>query len=34
LMIPALRDAVRGVIRNKLDSSFKDIYAYLRLSSL
>jgi len=34
LMIPALRDAVRGIIRNKLDKSFKDIYTYLRLSSL
>ena len=34
LMIPAVRDAVRGMIRNKLDRSFKDIYTYLRLSSL
>jgi UPF0716 protein FxsA len=34
LMIPAIRDAVRGILRNKLDKSFKDIYAYLRLSSL
>jgi UPF0716 protein FxsA len=34
LMIPALRDALRGVIKNKLDKSFKDIYTYLRLSSL
>jgi UPF0716 protein FxsA len=34
LMIPALRDAVRGLIRSKLDRSFKDIYTYLRLSSL
>ena len=34
LMIPALRDALRGVIKNTLDKSFPDIYAYLRLSSL
>ena len=34
LMIPALRDALRGLIAKKLDKSFKDIHAYLRLSSL
>ena len=34
LLIPALRGALRGVIKNKLDTSFKDIYTYLRLSSL
>jgi len=34
LMIPALRDAVRGMIGKKLEKSFNDIYAYLRLSSL
>ncbi|HYW83979.1 MAG: FxsA family protein [Spirochaetia bacterium] len=34
LMIPALRGVVRGLVRSKLDRSFKDIYAYLRLSSL
>jgi UPF0716 protein FxsA len=34
LLIPALRDALRGIIKRKLDRSFKDIYQYLRLSSL
>jgi UPF0716 protein FxsA len=34
LMIPALRNAVRALLSSKLDRSFKDIYAYLRLSSL
>ncbi len=34
LMIPALRNTFRDIIKNKLDRSFTDIYAYLRLSSL
>ena len=34
LMIPALRVRLRGSIRNRLEKSFKEIYQYLRLSSL
>jgi UPF0716 protein FxsA len=34
LMIPALRNGLRGIIKNLLEKSFKEIYSYLRLSSL
>jgi UPF0716 protein FxsA len=34
LMIPALRDGLRGILKSKLEKSFKEIYQYLRLSSL
>lgn len=34
LMIPALRHSLRGIIKIKLEKSFKEIYSYLRLSSL
>jgi UPF0716 protein FxsA len=34
LLVPALRDGLRRIMKDKLDKSFKDIYEYLRLSSL
>ena len=34
LMVPALRTRLRGILKDKLHKSFKDIYEYLRLSSL
>lgn len=34
LMIPALRDLLGGFITRKLDRNFKELYEYLRLSSL
>jgi UPF0716 protein FxsA len=34
LMIPALRRGLRRLITNKLEKSFKEVYEYLRLSSL
>jgi UPF0716 protein FxsA len=34
LMIPALRDGLRDILKVKLEKSFREIYAYLRLSSL